>query len=161
MKLRITPGICYVAGLAGKSRQKEKNAVGITTSIEQIEQRFIELVIKELEIEPSKILIEENNGHRHVYFYHSRVAKRLKEIYSREVYVFKKRDALSASYVAGMFDASGSIRDGGISMSPMGPHDSVMLDNLGIHTSSKRILTITSFLELIKSQSILAQRLEA
>ena len=161
MKSKITPSLCYMAGLVSRSAKKEKNSIGIETTIPEIEQRFIEIAIKDLEIEPTKILIEELEGRKHVHFYHSRIAKQLKEIYSREVHVFKKRDALSASYVAGMFDSSGRVsrNSGEVSMTPITPDDSFMLENLGVHTKGNVILNVGNLISLISKDSILIQRI--
>ncbi len=161
MNTKLTSNICYIAGLVSKSKQAEKNAVGIRTSIGEIEQRFIKIAITELEIEPSKILIEELEGHRHVYFYHSRVAKRLEEIYSREIHVFKKIDKLSASYVAGMFDGAGRVRSTTMTITPISPNDAFMLENLGVHTRGNEILNIGNFMKLIGKESVMIQRVSA
>ncbi len=150
-----------MAGLVSRSSKREKNSVGIETSINEIEQRFIEIAIKELGIEPTKVIIDEAEGYRHVYFYHSRIAKQLTEIYSREVHVFKKRDTLSASYVAGMFDSAGRVsrNSGEVSMTPITPDDSFMLENLGIHTKGNTILNVGNLISLIGEESILIRRI--
>ncbi len=156
---KLTPSICYIAGLVSKSAKKEKNSVGIETTISEIEQRFIEIAIKELKIEPTKILIDEAQGHRHIYFYHSRVAKQLSAIYTREIHAFKKRDNLSASYVAGMFDCAGRIRSGTVSINQILPSDALMLQNLGIYTRGNDIQNIGDFLSFIKDESIMIKRI--
>lgn len=158
MKHKITPGVCYMAGLLSKSKQWEKNSVGIQTSIVEIELRFIEIALKELEIEPSKIMMEESEGHKRIYFYHSRVSKQLRDICAREVHIFKKPDKLSSSYVAGMFDAAGHIRNGTVTMSPMTPSDTIMLGNLGIHTRGKTIANASRLVLLIKGQSVMLEK---
>jgi hypothetical protein len=156
MNAKLTPGICYVAGLFSKSREDEKSAVGIRTSVPEIEQRFLEIAIKELLIEPNKVIIEESeSGSRHIYFYHSRVAKLLKDISAREVHIFKKKDAMSANYAAGMFDAGGHVRPTTLSMSPLSASDAFMFENLGIHTKGNLILNISSFMALVKGLSVI------
>jgi hypothetical protein len=161
MSDKLTPSICYMAGLVSRSSKREKNSVGIETTIAEIEQRFIEIAIKDLEIEPTKILIDEAEGYKHIYFYHSRVAKRLKEIYSREIHVFKKKDKLSANYVAGMFDSAGRIsrNSGEVSMTPITPEDAFMLENLGIHTKGNSIMNVGNLISLIGEDSILIRRI--
>lgn len=153
---KLTPEICYMAGLFSRNRQKEKGAVGILTGIGELEQRFIEIAMREFGIDSRKIVVEEvERGNRHVYFYHSRVSKLLKDIYTREVHLFKKRDKLSANYVGGMFDGGGHVTKTTVSISPISPADALMLQNLGIHTNGNNILNISNFISLVKGSSIL------
>jgi hypothetical protein len=158
MKTKLTPNTCYIAGLVSKSYETEKSLVGIRTSVDEIEQRFIEIAVKDFGIEPQRILIQEVGEHRHVFFYHSRVSKQLKDIVSRETHMFKKKDNLSSSYVAGMFDGAGHVTRTTITINPLSPSDVFMLENLGVHTKGNAIMNISSFIALIKGYSLLLPR---
>lgn len=159
MKLKLTPSICYMAGLFSRNKQKEKGAVGIQTGISELEQKFVEIALNEYGIDPKKIIIEEDDrGNRHVLFYHSRVSKQLKDITAREVHLFKKKDSLSSNYVAGMFDGGGHVTHTTITVSPISSSDAFMLQNLGIHTKGNNILNIGNFISLVKGHSVLLER---
>ncbi len=158
MEKKLTPSICYMAGLVSKSNEKDKSAVGIQTGIEEIEQRFVEIALKEFSIEPTKIIIEEQAGGRHLFFYHSRVSKQLKDICARETYLFKKKDKLSSSYVAGMFDGAGHVTHTTMTINPLSTPDALMLENLGVHTKGNAVLNISNFMSLIKESSLLLER---
>ena len=142
-----------MAGLLSQSNE-EKTAVGIVTGKSEIEQRFIEIAVKELGIIPAKILIEEKGTARHVFFYHSRVAKQLREIIERENYIFKTKNDFARNYVAGMFDAAGHVHREGLKITGLKPRDEIMLSNLGVHSGRGRILNPSALIGLIKGKSI-------
>ena len=154
MKAKLTPSICYMAGLYSKASKKQKNFVSITTSIDALQERFVEIAVKDLEIEPNKILLgqvsEKSAG-----FYHSRVAKHLLDIANRETYLFKTANELARNYLAGIFDASGHISQTGVEIRHITPKDAMMLENLGIHSKGDRILNIGRFIALIDGSSII------
>ncbi len=155
MKAKLKPNICYIAGLT--RRALDKNAVGIETGIGEIAQRFAEIAVKELKVLPSKILVEERDGRRLVYFYHSRVARQLEEIRSREDKLFKAPTEFSINYLAGIVDASGRFSKQGIYIDGLTPQDEVMLANLGIHTRNGRVSNISTLLELVKGKSVIVR----
>lgn len=155
MKTKLTPTICYMAGLQSKSNE-ERSAVGVSTGLPSIEQKFIEIAIKDLKIQPNRIIIEEiGGGMRHVFFYHSRVCKQLKDICKSSDRIFKRRNEFSKAYVAGMFDAAGHKDSQGLYMKKIEPRDAVMLQNLEIYTKGNRIMNMTSFIAFIKGFSLL------
>ncbi|MDE1860920.1 MAG: hypothetical protein KGH72_04365 [Candidatus Micrarchaeota archaeon] len=160
MERKLKPKVCYVAGLCSKNTEQERNAVGVRTSVKEIEQRFIEIALTEFGIEPSKILVRDEINHVHVFFYHSRVAKQLKKLVSRETIIFKRRNEFAASYVAGMFDAAGHESNGALSINGVNASDQLMLQNLGVHTLNGRILNARQLVELIKGRSIMLQRIK-
>lgn len=159
MKTKLTPAICYMAGLQSKSNE-ERSAVGISTGLPSIEQKFVEIAIKDLKIQPNRIIIEEiGGGMRHVFFYHSRVCKQLKDICNSSDKIFKHKNELSRAYVAGMFDAAGHKDSQGLYMKKIEPKDAVLLQNLEIYTKGNRIMNMSSFIELIKGFSLLLKAL--
>lgn len=158
MELKLTPGICYLAGLYGKSKARARNAVGIDTTVKEIEQRFVEIALKELGIEPSRIIIEEKGHYRHVFFYHSRVAKYLERTVRRESIIFKRKNEPSSNYVAGLFDAAGHISHGEVSINGLTRSDELMLENLGVHTNNGRVMNLSALLSLIRGASSLLEK---
>ena len=156
MKKTLTPDVCYMAGLYSKASKREKNFVSVNTSISELQQRFIEIAVNELGVQPNKIILA-RESEKSAGFYHSRVAKRLQDIVNRETYVFKTVNELSRNYVAGMFDMAGHYR-GAMEISHVNPKDAFMLENLGVHTRGDKIVNITRFIALIKGFSILLDR---
>ncbi|MDE1823533.1 MAG: hypothetical protein KGI00_05540 [Candidatus Micrarchaeota archaeon] len=152
MTIRLNPSACYIAGLM--SRTREKGKVAISTSKSAIEQKFIEIAVKKLKVDPKKITIQEGIGVRNIYFYHSRIAKELQEVREKELFIFKRMNEFSRSYVAGMFDSSGHLQKGTIYINGLTPKDRVMLDNLGIKTLDNRVVNSKSFLDVIKGYSV-------
>ncbi|HUB92430.1 MAG TPA: hypothetical protein VL945_00555, partial [Candidatus Saccharimonadales bacterium] len=151
----LNPAICYMAGLQSKGNE-ERSAVGVSTGLESIEQKFIEIAVKDLGIEPNRIIIEEiGGGMRHVFFYHSRICRQLKDICEKSDKMFRRRNELSSAYVAGMFDAAGHKDSQGLYMKKIGPKDAVLLQNLEVYTKGNRIMNMTSFMKLIAGFSLL------
>lgn len=156
MKARLNPNECYMAGLT--RIEGERNAVQIETSMDEVEERFVKLALKEFKIEPNRILIEEEAGLRRIYFYHSQVARELGRIRAREDKIFKAPNDLSKSYVAGIIDSSGRISNSGISIRGLKPIDEVMLANLGIHTRNGRIMNISTLLSFVSGLSLFTKQ---
>lgn len=155
MKPKLTSSLCYMAGLQSKAHE-ERSAVGVYTGLESLEQRFIEIAIKELGIEPNRIVIRDaGGGMRHILFYHSRIAKRLREIVDKSDRIFKRRNELAGAYVAGMFDAAGHKDARGLYIKKIEPKDAVLLQNLEIYTRGNRITNAGSFMELARGFSLL------
>ncbi len=158
-KAKLSPELCYMAGLMDKGAG-EKSEVCITTNFEEVEQRFLEIAVKNLGIKPNRIVIEEKDGGlRRVLFYHSRIAKALRGISENSNRIFIRRNELSAAYVAGLFDAMGHANRNGVYMRRMDPRTALLLEQLGIHTRENRIAGVGSFMELVKGQSMLASRI--
>lgn len=157
-KFELTESLCYMAGLYSKSPKKEKNHVVLNTGIESLRDRFVEIAVKDLGVDPMKIKLEEEG--LGASFYHSRVAKNLANIVSRETYIFKTNNAFARNYLAGMFDVGGHFRDGSLTISHILAPDAIMLENLGIHSKNDRILNGTKFIELVKGISIVMDMVE-
>ncbi|HVA83119.1 MAG TPA: hypothetical protein VNF06_03075 [Candidatus Aquilonibacter sp.] len=154
MPTKLSPEMCYLAGIVSKTRQEEKSMVGVTTTIDAMIENFVELALK-LGIDSKKIVIEDMDGMRHVYFFHSKIAKEIREITEKETKIFKYKNSYSSSFLAGMYDASGKVRNGKVSISRLTRADELMLQNLGIHTKGSSIMNIKYFFDFIKEHSIL------
>ncbi len=150
---KLTPNICYMAGLFSKAQKREKNYVSVSTTMPELQQKFVEIAVKDFGILPTRIILG-RDSQSSAGFYHSRVAKQLQDIVNRETYVFKTANELSSSYVAGMFDISGHYRSA-VEIRHINPKDAFMLEGLGVHTRGDRIMNISRFIELIAGRSIM------
>lgn len=157
MKVKLTPLVCYMAGLYSKSPRREKSLVCVSTGIEELRDRFIEIAVNELGIDPRRMIIDRED--LSAGFYHSRVSKQLAGIVARETYVFKTVNDLSRNYLAGMFDISGHVTARGVEIRHVSARDALMLENLGVHTRGDAVLNISAFIGLVKGCSIVARRI--
>ncbi len=148
MKAKLSKEFCYLAGLSRLSKE-EKSKVSAKSEIKEIIERFVEIAVK-LGVEPRKIVVEENE----TFFYHSKIARQIRKIRENEIKVFRHRNELSSSYIAGIFDARGSIRSKSVEISSMKPSEAIMLENLGMHVRGNRIANISEFIMLIKGYSL-------
>ncbi len=157
MKLKLNPDVCYLAGITSSSKEK-KNAVGIFTSISAIEERFVKIAIG-LGIEPNKIIVEETKRGRHIYFFHSIVARMLKKINEKSSRLFKKKNELAASYVAGLFDGNAHAGKSSVSIKNLSTSDRLVLEQMGIHMINERVMNVSALLELVREKSVIAEQL--
>ena len=155
--MRFKPNIelCYLAGLTAHARQAERSQIGILTQNEEIEERFIKYALK-LGVDTKKIMIEEQGTFRHIYFYHSKLAKLIREVLKERTSLPRRRRELAIAFLAGMFDSSGHVRNEKITIGRMEKADELLLELMGIHSVTFKIMNIQEFLSLIKGESILA-----
>ncbi len=156
MKTKLKPYICYIAGMQSMSSEAH-SAVGIRTSISEIEGRFVELCLKDLGVDPKRIIVEDERVARHIYFYHSGICRRIRKVVDDSNKMFKYRNIFSSSYVAGMFDAAGRMDKKGISIRGLGHKEELVLEQLGIHTKGGFILNPGSFITLVRGFSVLLE----
>ena len=157
MRAKLTPEICYIAGMLSKTRQGERSMVGINTTIDGVIENFVSFALK-LGVDTKKIMIEDEEGVKHVYFYHSKLARQAREIIEKETRLFKFKNELSSSFIAGMFDASGNVGRERVFIKNLTKHDQLVLQNLGVHTDGYSIRNIKSFFALISAYSIILQQ---
>jgi hypothetical protein len=155
MRFRPTAELCYLAGLAGRTHEPENSQVGIVTQNEEIEQRFIEYALK-LGVDPTKIMVVEEDSFKHIYFYHSKLAKMIREVLKERATLASKRGGLAAAFIAGTFDAGGHMIRNMVTIRRMERADELLLERMGIHSVNSKILNIREFFSLIKDQSILS-----
>ena len=158
MPTKLSPEICYIAGLLSKSSQEERSMVGVRTTIDDVVENFVEVALR-IGIDTKKIIIEDIEGTKYVYFFHSKIAKQAREIIEKETKIFKFKNEFSSNYIAGIFDASGRIHNGRVSIGGLSQMDHLMLQNLGIHTRGNSILNISDFFSLIKEKSIVLKNM--
>ena len=156
MRFKPTTELCYLAGLAGHFREPERSQVGILTQNDEIEERFVKYSLK-LGVEPKKIIIKEEGSFRHIYFYHSKIARMISEIMKERTTLPKKRGNLAVAFIAGTFDANGHTTRNMITIRRLERSDELLLELMGIHSVNSKILNIKSFVSLIKTQSVMAR----
>jgi intein/homing endonuclease len=157
MKVKLGPSAYYIAGLLSKTKE-ENNAIGVKTGMPELEERFVEIAIKDFKIDSKKILFEKGERHVHVYFYHSQIAKQLKAVIKSSTKIFTKRDIKSASYLAGIFDAAGHVGRNEFKINGLTAADIMVLENLGVHTHGDKIVNIGSFVQLVKDRSVILKQ---
>lgn len=149
MKIKLTPELSYIIGLWRKARAPE--GLGVVGDKDLLEIFSKEAIEKELTTS-DKILIEENK----VYFYHTAYRKFFQQIEKEQLERFKYLNEYAANYLAGLFDAVGSVDERGlISLGGMNREDKIMLLRLGFATKRKEGKTIIDrpllFLAFIKN----------
>jgi hypothetical protein len=137
-------------------REPDRSQVGILTQNEEIEQRFIKYALN-LGVDPRKIMIEEKASFRHIYFYHSKLAKMIREVMKERTTLAKKHGGLANAFIAGTFDANGHIIRNMVTIRRLERGDELLLELMGIHNVNSKILNIKTFLALINDSSLLAK----
>lgn len=158
-KVTISNELCYLAGMLS-GLPKITSKICIRTQMPDIEQRFIEIAIKAIGIDPKRIKVEEDSaGFNSVYFYDSKTAHAITSILGRNKYIFRMPTPASLSYLAGIFDSRGHISGNGIYIKGLTPSDSIILEGFGVHTSADGMVkNITRLLKLVTGYSILAEK---
>lgn len=156
MRFRLTPELCYLAGLAGRSNEPERSMVGIRTQNDTIEERFIKYLLAQ-GVDTKKIMVEQDGTFRHIYVYHSKLARQMREIMEKRSMLAKKKDGMAAAFLAGLFDSNGHVTRDTITIRKLERSDELLLELLGVHTVNSKILSIRSFLKLIDDRSALAK----
>ena len=131
MKIKLTPELSYVIGLWRKASCMD--GIGVRGSKEVLEIFSKEVLDKELTTS-DKLL----SGEDKVYFYHSAYRKFFQEVEKDQLERFKYLNEYAANYLAGMFDATGSIDGRGIvSFGKTNKRDEIMLLRLGFQTKRR------------------------
>lgn len=107
MKIRLTPGLSYIAGLL--KYRKARKGVGVYGSPPLIEA-FCSSVIENKLIESTKIQTDEKRA----YFFHSAYRTFFEKTIEREDEAFIHLNDFSASFLAGLFDSVGGFGENGI-----------------------------------------------
>lgn len=131
MKIKLTPELSYVIGLWRKSRCQE--GIGVFGRKEVLETFTQEVLEKGLTTSDKLLTADEK-----VYFYNTAYRKFFQQIEAEQLDRFKYLNEYAASYLSGMFDASGSIDEKGIvSLFHANKQDEMMLLRLGFVTKRR------------------------
>jgi len=147
MKIKMTPELAYVIGL-WKGR-KIPRGIGIKGSGE-IREIFLKEALKTLKIPPEKIQLSENE----IYFYHSAYRKFFEETERNQLDVFRKKNRYSASYLAGLFDSCGGVKEKTPYLARASEKEQMLLELLGFRArfieGKLVILTSKEFIEFVE-----------
>lgn len=125
MKIKLSPELSYIIGLWRKSRSADGLGVKGEKNVLEI---FSKEVLDKRLTTPEKLLSGENK----VYFYHTAYRKFFQQIEIEQLERFKYLNEYAANYLAGMFDAAGTIDERGIvSIYQANKQDEMMLLRLG------------------------------
>jgi hypothetical protein len=128
MKIKLTPELSYIIGLWRKSRCSE--GIGVQGSLE-VAETFSQEVLEKGLTTSDRLL----TGDEKVFFYHTAYRKFFQQVEEEQLDRFKYINEYAASYLAGMFDAAGSIDEKGVvSLTRVSKQDELMLLRLGFVT---------------------------
>ncbi|MBN2122245.1 hypothetical protein JW721_04295 [Candidatus Micrarchaeota archaeon] len=134
MKLKLTPQLSYFIGLWKEKRGKE--GIGVYGD-EEFLSIFAKAALEFKLTEPNKLLTAQEEGEEEqgtLYFYNSAYRKFFQGIINDELERFKYRNEYSASFLAGLFDATGGIsKDGKVFLSRCTQKDEMVLYRLGFN----------------------------
>lgn len=131
-KLKLTPELSYLIGLWYVIRTKE--GIGVKTKDKEILDTFSKMVLDLSLTEPDKLIVADDM----VYFYHSKYKKFFIKVITNKLDKFKYINDYSGNFVAGLFDAVGSItKEGFVSLNGIGKTDELLLMRLGFITDRK------------------------
>jgi hypothetical protein len=160
MKVKLTPELCYLAGLQSRSNS-ERNAIGISTNNKKLEEHFIDIALNSLGIEPNHLLIEKTDGRYRAFFYHSKLGGQLHKISESCSILFRFPNANSRSYMAGILDMAGRVSGKSLYIDGITVQEALMLQHFGVHMSGNRIKDISRLIALANGFSIMAGSIEA
>ncbi|VVB77021.1 Uncharacterised protein [uncultured archaeon] len=156
MRFKLTSELCYMAGVMDHFWVPEKSYVGIRTKSDELAQRFVKYAMV-LGVAPEKILVEDVEGTNSVHFYHSKIARMIRDILAKEADLPKHNREMAICLVAGMFDSKGKITERGAYIQRMDKADALLLELLGVRTRDTRILNISTLVPLIDRYSLLSK----
>ena len=151
MKIKLTPELAYIIGMW--STRKSWVGVGVR-GLPHVCDFFIQAVIGAGLMPSSKILLSGKKA----YFYHSGYKRFFSDIEREMDLRFKHKNAYSAAFVAGIFDASGRIDKNGVPiMTGIGLDKQLLIERLGFRLIKEGKYLIPSppreFLTFIKPHS--------
>jgi hypothetical protein len=149
MKIKLSPELSYLIGLWRKARCPD--GVGVEGKKDVLEIFAKEALDRQLTTSDKML-----SGDDKVYFYHTAYRKFFQQIESEQLERFKYLNEYAANYIAGMFDACGSIDDRGVvSMGLATKQDEMMLLRLGFQTRRRADYLVierpTVFLKFIQN----------
>ncbi|MFI5412528.1 MAG: hypothetical protein ACHQX1_01405 [Candidatus Micrarchaeales archaeon] len=154
-KLKLNPSVSYVLGLCSYNKGQ---AIGIVTKSNEVLARFVKTSIDEFEIEPNKILVEEDEGETRAYFYNSKLKKHFQNALDRREKIFQYKNNYSANYFAGIFDMIGGRDAKGLFFRNIEERDGQLLEMLGFHTTKRGsktyVMNENTFYSFIKEFTI-------
>lgn len=134
-KLAVSPDISYMLGICNCNKTNISSISIVTASNEMIE-RFVRISAS-LGTKAENMKISKVGRATTATIANSKLKKLLNNALEERDRIFKYKNEYSASYFAAMFDCNGASDSRGIFIR-MGPHDSIILERIGFHTTSGR-----------------------
>jgi hypothetical protein len=131
MKIRLTPELSYFIGLWGYARSAK--GIGVRGSDDLVEA-FAKTCLDMKLTGPGKMLYAENE----IFFYNSALQKFMNLVWSERTERFKYGNDYSAAYIAGIFDATGSLEGRRLCMRRIDVIDLTLLSNLKLLPEERR-----------------------
>ena len=128
-KLRLTPGICYMLGLYSHGRRRD--CLYIRTYRKALLDKFVEILLKELDIKSEKIKVEKGEE-MEALTYNSKAVKLMQKTLERKDRVFKYFNDYSGNYFAALYDVDGGSDANGMYIRKMKEDESRLLESYGI-----------------------------
>ncbi len=134
----------------------------MSSNNEKYLERFIEISINKLLIEPNKLLMNKDSTTNEytVKFYNSKIRKFFNKSFDRIEHIFKYKNDYTANYFAGIFDKSGRCGKRGIYFYKLNATNTILLERLGFHTTQTKNIRIRnedSFITFISKYSLRMQ----
>lgn len=136
-------------------RPPDKGYVGVRTRNDELVERFVKCAIL-LGLDPRKMMIEEAGEVRHAYFYHSRIARMVREVLEKKTTLPGRSAELASCLVSGILDSKGRVTETGVYISRLDRADLLMLERLGVHMKGPRVMNLSRLLALTGKESLLA-----
>jgi hypothetical protein len=131
MKIKLDSQLAYIIGL-WKARRTSAG-LGIIGG-DEIQGIFVEKSTKRLEIPPTNFKFEKGGA----FFFHSAYRKYFQETEKEELGIFRKKNELSASFLAGYFDGKGGIEEDRIYFARADERDRTLIERIGFKTVFRR-----------------------
>lgn len=161
-KLRLTPDVCYIFGVYSCNSTKESGVIRMSSNNEAYLERFVEISINKLLIEPNKLLMNRDITTKEytIKFYNSKIKKFFDKSHERIDHIFKYKNDYTANYFAGIFDKSGRYDKRGIYFYKPTATNIILLERLGFHTTQAKNIRIRNedtFITFINKYSLRMQ----
>ncbi|MFH1094802.1 MAG: LAGLIDADG family homing endonuclease, partial [Candidatus Micrarchaeota archaeon] len=147
MKIKLEPPLAYLIGAWKWTRTKE--GIGVRGTQMFVEE-FVTRAIQAKLVEAEKIQLGEGRA----YFYHTAYRLFFQNTLKREDEAFCHANDYAAAFLAGLFDAVGSVEDGQVVLSCADKRDEMVLLRLGYRVTWKEkrayIVPSDQFLKFIK-----------
>lgn len=158
-KLPMSPDVSYMLGVYNCN--SSNSSVGVSTTSNELVERFVQIAVFNLGIKPDYIDISKDDRYIEATINNSKLKKLFDNALEKRDRTFKYKNEYSASYFAGIFDCRGAIDNKGIFLSHIGAYDAVLLERIGFHTRTSSgktyIKNDKEFIAFIAPFSIKAQ----
>ncbi|MDE1868692.1 MAG: hypothetical protein KGH60_01870 [Candidatus Micrarchaeota archaeon] len=131
-KLAMSPDVSYMLGVYSCNRRRE--GISLVTKNNDLLERFVQLAVNVLDVDPTKIMITEIEGTFSALIYNSKLKKLFEDSLGRREIIFKYANDYSANYFSAIFDCRGGYNEQGIYIMRMDRLDNRVLERLGFHT---------------------------